>query len=354
MIRCSLLFSILIMVTINDAKSQAMPIFKDFPSLPNTEGMAGMFAGSSNGQLFCMGGANFPDKKPWEGGKKIWYDDIYQLVDESHWIKLEQKMPRRLAYGISAEYNGQILIVGGNDSERFYADVYGMTWKGNEFVVQSYPSLPVPLANMAGALVENLLIVAGGTSSHTGTPLQTIYALDMQNPADGWMVLPTWPGQARTQPVGGAYKGAFFLFSGEAIGKDHEGKPQRTLLQDGFRFRPEKIGGKWSGLWEALPTLPKAVSASANPVPVLSDGRFIFWGGVNAERALHKDPVTHPGIDQKIFSYQYESGSTIFLGTVDSIPAKVTLPTVYWKNHWLFLSGEIKPGIRTPSVIGIK
>lgn len=341
------------MVTINDVKSQAMPIFKIFPSLPNTEGMAGMYAGSSNGQLFCMGGANFPDKKPWEGGKKIWYDDIYQLVDDAHWVKLEQKMPHRLAYGITAEYKGQLIIVGGNDNEQFYTDVYGLMWKGGSFDVQVYPPLPVPLANMAGAVVQTLLIVAGGTSSYSGSPLHDIYALDLEHPADGWITLPAWPGLARTQPVGASYKGAFFLFSGEAQGKDHEGKPQRTMLQDAYRFLPEKIEGKWTGQWEILPFLPKAVSASANPVPVLSDGRFIFWGGVNAERALHKDPISHPGIDPKLFTYQYETHTTLYLGTVDSIEAKVTLPSVYWKNHWLFISGEIKPGIRTPSVIGI-
>ena len=33
-------------------------------SIPDREGMAGMFAGVSGGALFCMGGANFPDKRP--------------------------------------------------------------------------------------------------------------------------------------------------------------------------------------------------------------------------------------------------------------------------------------------------
>ncbi|HSF44549.1 MAG TPA: hypothetical protein VLA58_01020, partial [Chitinophagaceae bacterium] len=59
----------LFILTTNIMIAQTEPTFKEFPGLPDTEGMAGMFAGQSNGRLFCMGGANFPDKKPWEGGK---------------------------------------------------------------------------------------------------------------------------------------------------------------------------------------------------------------------------------------------------------------------------------------------
>src|SRR6476620_4440358 len=100
--------------------AQSVPAFKEFPGLPDTEGMAGMFAGQSNGKLFCMGGANFPNKKPWEGGKKTWYDDIYMLTDKNTWVKLDQKLPARLAYGIAVEYKDEIILVGGNDEIHFH------------------------------------------------------------------------------------------------------------------------------------------------------------------------------------------------------------------------------------------
>jgi solute:Na+ symporter, SSS family len=41
------------------------------PSLPDKEGFAGPFAGTSRGVLLVAGGANFPEKKPREGGKKV-------------------------------------------------------------------------------------------------------------------------------------------------------------------------------------------------------------------------------------------------------------------------------------------
>ena len=49
------------------------------PSLPDKEGVAGPFAGVSHGALIVAGGANFPDEKPWEGGKKVWSDTVFVL-----------------------------------------------------------------------------------------------------------------------------------------------------------------------------------------------------------------------------------------------------------------------------------
>ncbi len=334
--------------------AQNMPEFFELPSLPNTEGMAGMFAGKSNGRLFCMGGANFPDKKPWEGGKKIWYDVIFMLDEKSGWSRLEQKLPTPLAYGIAVDYKDEIIIVGGNDDKDFHSAVFGLHWDGHSLKQRNLPPLPKVLANMAGTLVGNLIIVAGGTSSFQGLPLSDCYALDLEDLGSGWVVMPTWPGPARTQPVSGSYGGNFFLFSGEMAGVDMSGNPRRYMLQDAYRFKPEKSLGKWTGTWEILPVMPKAVSASANPVPVLDNGDFVFWGGVDATAAVHKDPVTHPGIDKKVFLYGADTQVWSFAGIAEKYQARVTLPTVLWKGNWLYISGEIKPGIRINSIVGIK
>ncbi|HVJ83856.1 MAG TPA: galactose oxidase, partial [Planctomycetia bacterium] len=49
------------------------------PSLLDRHGFAGMFVGVSGGALICAGGANFPEKKPWEGGAKVWHDGVFAL-----------------------------------------------------------------------------------------------------------------------------------------------------------------------------------------------------------------------------------------------------------------------------------
>ena len=81
----------LMSTTHTSSQTPKKPIISEFASLPNTEGMAGMFAGISNGTLFCMGGANFPNLKPWQGGTKNWYEDIYMLNQGGSWQKIHQK-----------------------------------------------------------------------------------------------------------------------------------------------------------------------------------------------------------------------------------------------------------------------
>jgi hypothetical protein len=49
------------------------------PDLPDSVGVAGPFVGISDDALIVAGGANFPDSPPWQGGQKIWYDEIHVL-----------------------------------------------------------------------------------------------------------------------------------------------------------------------------------------------------------------------------------------------------------------------------------
>src|SRR4051812_40526979 len=75
--------------------------WKQLPSLPDVEGFAGSFAGVSNGALLVAGGGNFPGKKPWEGGAKVWYDTVYVLENPSAKWKVAGNLPPPLGYGVS-------------------------------------------------------------------------------------------------------------------------------------------------------------------------------------------------------------------------------------------------------------
>mgnify|MGYP000086895198 CR=1 FL=1 len=91
---------------------------KRLTRLPNTEGFAGSFAGVSHGRLIVAGGANFPDKKPWEGGKKKWYDTIYMLDQPDGKWKIAGKLPRPLGYGVCVTHRESVICVGGSDADR--------------------------------------------------------------------------------------------------------------------------------------------------------------------------------------------------------------------------------------------
>lgn len=334
--------------------AQSKTVWSEFAVLPDPEGMAGMYVGESGGRLFCMGGANFPDKKPWEGGTKVWYDVIFGLKPDGTWERLEQRLPNRMAYGVSAEYQGEIILVGGSQENAFHATVWGMKWKDGRLTFRSLSSLPVSLANMAGCRVGKLLIVAGGNESPTGPPTTRCLALDLEQMETGWFELPAWPGPARAQAVAGSHEGDFYLFSGEGVGRDSAGVKLRTLYRDAYRLSTRKVDGKWNGEWVRLADLPRSVSASANPVPSDRQGRFYLWGGVSETIARHRDPATHPGIEKKLLVYASRTQTWETHATPQEYKSRVTLPAVLWKGQWLFVSGEIRPGVRTPSIMALR
>ena len=68
--------------------------FYTLPNLPPNSGyttqpgLAGPYTGIDDNVLIVAGGANFPDKLPWEGGAKVFYDEIFILKknDASNYI----------------------------------------------------------------------------------------------------------------------------------------------------------------------------------------------------------------------------------------------------------------------------
>lgn len=321
------------------------------PSIPDLEGFAGMYAGVSNGALLCMGGANFPGKKPWEGGEKIWYDHIYVLENKNGaWIKVEQKLPTPLGYGVSVTYNDQVLLIGGSDANRHYSQVIGLRYKdGKVSIEENYPDLPVPLAMMSGTLVENTIYIAGGMESPTGPPTNHFFALDLSQSPDSrrWQKLTAWPGMERTLAVAAAKDKKFYLFSGIYSFENEEKKSDRKILTDAYVFDPGE------NTWTSLPELPWGVAAAPNPAPVMGLNHILFPGGLDGERAAHPDPKTHPGFLEDILAYNTLSKTYVSVGAMPPGSSRVTLPSAKWNDTWVIPNGESGPGVRSPEVYSI-
>src|SRR5690606_36047887 len=109
-------FGLLLICMLNGVKTMAQPgvEWSELPALPGGMGWAGMYAGVSNNTLICMGGANFPDKFPWEAGVKKWYSDIYILRDGKEWMKSGQKLPVPAGYGVTVSYQNKMIVAGGS------------------------------------------------------------------------------------------------------------------------------------------------------------------------------------------------------------------------------------------------
>lgn len=108
------------------------------------EGVAGAFAGESNGTLIVAGGANFHGAKgAFENGKmfahngfsKAFNPEMYVLQD-GLWSQASN-LPEGLAYGASFTTPKGVLIVGGEDNKRkARKSVYLLNWNGENVTIQ--------------------------------------------------------------------------------------------------------------------------------------------------------------------------------------------------------------------------
>lgn len=95
-----------------------LPDLPPAPGQTQQKGLAGAFSGVHQDALILAGGANFPQALPWEGGTKVWWDDIYVLVRQAdgsyRWLTDPSwKLPQPLAYGVSIPTPEGLLCIGG-------------------------------------------------------------------------------------------------------------------------------------------------------------------------------------------------------------------------------------------------
>jgi N-acetylneuraminate epimerase len=130
------LFGALLSNTTQGHCAQSSPVnhtqcnWSQFPPLPDAEGFASPFAGVAGGALLIAGGANFPNKRPWEGGTKIWYDRVFILpTATSAWIAAG-RLPRPNAYGIAVSIPSGVICAGGGDTREHFRDVFLLSRDG--------------------------------------------------------------------------------------------------------------------------------------------------------------------------------------------------------------------------------
>src|SRR5262245_6597102 len=185
-----------------------LPQWERLPPLPDKEGFAGAFAGIQNGSLWVAGVANFPGKKPWDGGQKFWHDTIFALDKPAGEWRVIGKLPRPLAYGVSVTHPRGLICIGGSDASQHYDSAFLLKWTKGQVEIESLPALPQRVANGCGALVRDRIYVAGGSGAPDATTaLSTFYSLDLSKTSPAWEELETWPGAGRILATAGARDG---------------------------------------------------------------------------------------------------------------------------------------------------
>jgi N-acetylneuraminate epimerase len=311
-------------------------------ALPDTEGFAGPFAGVCDGRLLVAGGANFPDKMPWEGGTKVWYDRVFVLESpEDQWTEIG-KLPRPLGYGVSISTEDGVVCIGGSDANQHFSDCFRIAFQNDKLTTVALPSLPSTCANACGVLWGNKIYIAGGLESPTSTStLKTFWSLDISDPNAQWKSLEPWPGPARMLATAAIQDDSFFLISGTDLKVGSDGKVVREYLRHAYRYHP-------TGGWTQIADLPRAAVAAPTPAPALGQSTILMIGGDDGTLVDFDPPEKHPGFPKSILSYDTATDTWRNEGEVPI--GHVTTTMVRWKDRFIMPSGEVRPGKRSPKI----
>lgn len=309
--------------------------------IPDPEGFAAPFAGVHNGALIVAGGANFPEKKPWEGGTKVWYDSVFALEKpDASWRKVG-KLPRPLAYGMAVSTKDGLACIGGGDAQRHYADCFLLKYINGEIRHTSLPPLPKPCAYFSGVSLGNTVYVAGGIETPTATEaLKSFWSLDLSQADAGWREIEVWPGPGRMLAAVGAQAGSVFVFGGTGLKADAAGMPERVWLRDAYRFTPGQG-------WKRIADVPRVAVAAPFPSPAVGKSQLLILGGDDGTQ-INVPPMEHKGFPRDVLAYDTTNDTWSRFGELPF--SQVVTPVVMWNDRIIIPGGEKRPGYRSTEV----
>lgn len=318
--------------------------WRDLPALPQP--LAGQFVGVIGDRLVVAGGSHWTGvPKPWDGGKKIWVDTIYTLRREDRSWRLAGHLPHAMGYGVAISTPGAMLCIGGQTSDGTVSTTYRLQLRNNEVAIDQLAQLPQAASNMAGALLGDTVLVAGGQAEASSlVAMHSFWSLDLSMPHATWKVLDPWPGAAVILPIAAASEGNFYLFGGAELTGTPGPPVGRRFLRTAFRYRP-------GNGWEKLADLPRPAEAGF-AVGETHDVLLIGGSdGVLADREFQlKDQ--HPGFCRDVQRYSAAARSWIPEGEMPV--SLVTSGVVRWGDEWVIAGGEDRPAHRSARVLAMR
>ena len=349
-------------------------------SLP--AGLSGLFAGVSNGVLLVGGGSNFPGAMPWKGGVKKYYNTGYVLsqpvAGTFSWLPdAVFRLPEATAYGGSAEVPGGVVCVGGRTESGYTPFVYLLRWdpSARRVVTTPLPALPFGLACMAVTAIGNTVYVAGGEAASGSTDV--FMSLDLSGPVPAWHDLPPLPLRM-------AYSVAVAQSNGNHPcvyvlgGRTRTATGVSGLHSTVFCYDP--ASGRWTRMKDIMAAAGAAVPVNVSAASAIPYGAtsIALIGGDHGELFTQLEQVdtaiaaargsgnevsagmlagqkeallaSHPGFSKEIYVYNTVTDAWSDGGALP-MPCPVTTKAVKWGDDICIPGGEIKPGVRTPSVI---
>lgn len=345
--------------TASNTSGVSVEKMEGFPS-PDTcfvKGVSALYAGICEGQLLMAGGCNFPNVPVADGGKKVFYDGIFAASltgsTQLQWKQVGQ-LPEASAYGVTVAAEGSLICVGGNTATRSLSDVYRLSLQEGAVQMDSLPSLPVTIDNMAGAVLDNVLYIVGGNVN--GIPASSVYSLNLTNLDEGWKEEASVPGHPRVQPVCAAQGGKLYVWGGFSTAG--EGR-EATLSVDGYAYTPATK--EWKQVATPVDETGTAVSLGGGVALPLGEDAILCAGGVNKDiflqalQGIHKGkeylsrPVEWYQFNRKLLKYDVKNDRWTCLGDYEQ-GARAGAAMVSDGSSYYIINGELKPGIRTKDI----
>lgn len=313
--------------------------WSQLPDLPVA--VSGHFAGVASGKLIVAGGAHFPTPL-FEGGEKVWVDDVYALAPDADAWRHVGQLPAPSAYGGSITTEDGLICIGGGDAKRHSRHVYRIELSGDDLRFEDLPALPRRCAFCSAAILGKTIYVVGGREApDSPTALHTLWSLDLEDTASGWRELEPWPGPPLMLAVVAAQAESLFVISGVSLVPGPDGQPVRRYHTEGYRYSP---GRGWTTMTSAPQPIVAAPAIAAGQSHVLA---FSGDDGALADQVWTlKDK--HPGFSHSILAYHTITGQWT---TLDEAPcALVTTNVVEWNGRFVIPGGEDRPGHRAAAV----
>lgn len=337
-------------------------------------GVAGAINAVYGSSFIVAGGANFPDKMPWEGGKKYYSDKIQilnKLNDKYSWNKeLKAKLPEPIAYcGITSTPQG-IVYAGGENNNGLSDKTFliKISPSGNEVEISSLASLPAPLTNITLLSIGNTVYAIGGDGITSSS--SKLLSLDLDKESGTWKELTQLP-KALANTVAIAQESPDGTNIYVVGGRSKNPSGISTLHSSLYIYNVNK--NTWTRGAD-ISDGKQIINFSAGTGVPISNRYLLIMGGdnglifhrietylseiANAGSAEQKAELTaaknklitgHKGFYNGILVYDTHQNTWSKIGELP-FPAKVTTTAAKWGEEVILSNGEIKPGIRDPSI----
>jgi len=225
---------------------------------------------------------------------------------------------------------------------------------------EAWPDLPVGIKSGIAARVGDIAYVGLGSAG------SDLYALDLTNPAAGWVKRAAFSGPATNGAAAAVSGSKIFVFSGN--GKASAEAKSPVIFDTVYAY--DTVADGWSKLDTTTP-----VGLSGARALALTDGRIALVGGYNKDlfdkyladvtatdkeknpEGFKKLVQSYMGMAPRVYrwnarllAYDPSVNSWSSLGDNPFLPNCDPAMVADGDDAFTLISGEIKPGLRTPEV----